>query len=220
MDDGAGHPYVLTNLAMPGLVKIGCTAGSVQDRIRELGAATGVPLPVECHFAARVPDMFAKERTLHQLFGDQRVNPKREFFRIAPEKIVLAISMGSFTEVTPGKLVSDPAEDRALERAIEADTKRRSATNLAAIGILPGAQLTLSRDETIVAIVRADNKVDFAGRTMSLSAAALEALHRLGYTLSAASGSDYWMHDGDTLAEIRLRKEAESVSEPETGSTE
>lgn len=89
-----GTLYVLTNPVMPGLVKIGCTIGSVEDRIKEISAATGVPVAFHCHFAAEVDDMAAKERTLHQLFSDKRINPKREFFEIGPEKVVLAISMG------------------------------------------------------------------------------------------------------------------------------
>ena len=198
---------------MPGLVKIGCTRGSVQDRISDLSGASGVPLAFECHFAAEVENMAAKERTLHQLFGDQRPNPKREFFSVAPEKIVLAISMGSFKEVTPGKPRMDVEEEKAFEKAVQSDRKKRSAISLVAIGILPGTRLSLSRDESIYATVVDGNKVEFDGQIMSLSAAALLALHSLGYQTPAASGSDYWMVDGDTLDEIRIRKEAQKFEE-------
>jgi hypothetical protein len=37
--------YVLTNEAMPGLVKIGLTTDSLESRILQLSSATGVPLP-------------------------------------------------------------------------------------------------------------------------------------------------------------------------------
>ena len=93
MED-SGILYVLTNPFMPGLVKVGCTTGSVEDRIYDLSSFTGVPVAFQCHFAARVTDMATKEKTLHQLFSDKRVNPKREFFEVAPEKVVLAIRMG------------------------------------------------------------------------------------------------------------------------------
>jgi hypothetical protein len=49
--------YVLTNEAMPGLVKIGRTTDGVEARISQLSVATGVPLPFECYYAAEVPDM-------------------------------------------------------------------------------------------------------------------------------------------------------------------
>jgi len=207
MED-SGILYVLTNPFMPGLVKIGCTTGPVEDRIKALSSATGIPVAFQCHFAAQVDSMAAKEKTLHQLFSDKRVNPNREFFQVAPEKIVLAISMGRFTEVTPGKVDIPKEEEQALERAEEAETKRRSRINLDAIGIKPGTVLTLSRNEDVHATVVGGNRVEYEGQIMSLSASALDALHRLGYKSGAASGSDYWMYDGKTLDEIRIAMES------------
>ena len=46
--------YVLTNEAMPGLVKIGLTADTVEARLTQLSSHTGVPLAFECYFAAEV----------------------------------------------------------------------------------------------------------------------------------------------------------------------
>src|SRR5438132_10801448 len=77
--------YVLTNEAMPGIVKIGFTAqDDVEARLTQLSSHAGVPLPFECYFAAEVQigDGLRIEKTLHQLFGEYRVNPKREFFRV------------------------------------------------------------------------------------------------------------------------------------------
>jgi len=209
----SGILYVLTNPVMPGLVKIGCTTGKVEDRIRDVSAATGVPVAFHCHFAARVDDMAAKEKTLHQLFSDKRLNPKREFFEVAPEKVVLAIRMGPFSEETPGKVDIPLEEEKALEKAEEADSKRRSNIKLEEIGIPVGAQLTLSRGEDVHATVVSGNRVEYEGDVMSLSKAAVSALHKLGYKTPAASGSDYWMYDGRTLDEVRIAKEAESVGE-------
>jgi hypothetical protein len=106
--------YVLTNEAMPGLIKIGRTADSVQARLTTLSSSTAVPLAFECYFAAEVEDGFRLEKTLHSLFSEHRVNPKREFFRLDPEKVVLAISIGKFQEVTPGVAQVEPEEQDAL----------------------------------------------------------------------------------------------------------
>ena len=76
--------YVLTNEAMPGLVKIGFTDSDVESRMTDLSRASGVPLPFECYFAAEVIDATKLEKTLHQFFAEVRVNPKREFFKIDP----------------------------------------------------------------------------------------------------------------------------------------
>ena len=77
---------------------------------------------------------------------------------------------------------------------------------------MPGAVLTLSRDEDVHSTVVGGNRVEYEGQIMSLSASALAALHKLGYTSGAASGSDYWMYEGKTLDEIRIAKEAEQES--------
>lgn len=201
--------YVLTNEAMPGLVKIGLTNESVGARMTQLSTASGVPLPFECYFAAEVADAEKLEKTLHQLFSEVRVNPKREFFRIDPEKVVLAISIGKFTEVTPGSADVDKEEKEALEK-IKA---RRPRIRLEAIGIKPGAVLNFSRDESVVATVVEDGKVDLEGEIMSPSAAALKVLKRMGYKTPTASGSEYWMFDGELLDERRRRIEAEQFDE-------
>lgn len=205
--------YVLTNEAMPGLVKIGLTTDTVESRISNLSSNTGVPLPFECHFAAEIPEevnLLKLEKTLHQLFAEHRINPKREFFKVEPEKVVLALSIGTFKEVTPGKADIDPVEVQAMEKAKE---QRRSRINLAALGIQAGDILVLSRDETITAAVLDGGKVSFKGEPMSLSAAALKALQGMGYKSTSVSGSDYWMFDGELLDERRVRLEAKQFEE-------
>jgi hypothetical protein len=202
--------YILTNEAMPGLVKIGLTTGeSIESRIAQLSGATGIPLPFECYFAAEVKDCDRLEKTLHQLFSESRINPKREFFKVDPEKVVLAISIGEFKEVTPGATEIDKEDQEALAKA----KARRPNIKLEALGIKPGDVLTCSRDEKITATVVVGNKVDFNGEVLSLSAAALKALHSLGYSTPAVSGPWYWMFEGELLDERRQRIEAEKFDD-------
>lgn len=204
--------YLLTNEAMPNLVKIGRTGDSVAARIAALSSSSGVPLPFECHFAAEVKDCAKLEKTLHQLFADVRTNPKREFFKVDPERVVLAISIGEFTEITPGVIAIDPDEQQALEKA----KARRPKINLEALGILPGALLTFSRDENVTATVVENGKILYQGEVLSLSAAALKILHAIGYKTPSASGSDYWMFDGEILDERRRNMEASQFNGPAT----
>ena len=204
--------YVLVNEAMPGLVKIGLTTDNVESRISQLSMHSGIPLPFECYFAAEVKDCAKLEKTLHQLFSEYRINPKREFFKIDPEKVVLAISIGEFKEITPGAVEIDKEEQQALAKA----KARRPRIKLEALGIKSGDILTCSRDENITAAVVDGGKVDFQGEILSLSAAALKALHSLGYSTPAASGSDYWMFEGELLDERRNRMEAEQFDEMPT----
>ena len=201
--------YVLTNEGMPELIKIGLTAGNLEDRISQLSSHSGVPFPFECYYAAEVDDCQKLEKTLHQLFSEMRVNPKREFFKLDPEKVVLALSIGGFKEISVGDVKVDTAEKAALEKA----KAKRPKLKLSAIEIKPGDILVLSRDEDITAEVVDNNKVQFNGEVMSLSAAALAALHSLGYTTPSASGPGYWMFDGELLDERRRRMEAEQFED-------
>ena len=207
--------YILTNEAMPGFVKIGLTTDSVESRIAQLSSATGVPLPFECYFAAQVNDCTKLEKTLHKLFSECRINPKREFFEIDPEKVVLAISIGDFTEVTPGLAQVDDIEQVALEKV----KARRPNLRLDAIGIKVGHVLIFSRDDSITAMVVENGKVNFEGEVLSLSAAALRILHRLGYKTPSASGSEHWIFDGELLDERRRRFEAEQFDEKPVSDT-
>jgi hypothetical protein len=102
--------YVLINPAMPGLVKIGKTTQEEVDlRMKQL-FSTGVPVPFQCVFACRVPDASVVERALHHAFGQTRINPTREFFRIEPERVVSILQLLHVEEVT-----------EQLERSIESD---------------------------------------------------------------------------------------------------
>ena len=58
-----GIVYVLTNPAMPKMVKIGKTGREVEARLNDL-YTTGVPLPFECAYAAKVADMDKVEKAL------------------------------------------------------------------------------------------------------------------------------------------------------------
>ena len=201
--------YVLTNEGMPDLVKIGLTTGSVEARITQLSSHSGVPFPFECYYAAEVDDCAKLEKTLHQLFSEVRVNPKREFFKLDPEKVVLALSIGGFKEITIGETDIDKDEKVALEKA----KARRPRLKLSALEIRLGDILVLSRDEDITAEVVENGNVNFNGEVMSLSAAALKALHSLGYTTPSASGPGYWMFEGELLDERRRRMEAEQFED-------
>ena len=95
--------YVLTNRAMPGIVKIGMTdRDDVKLRMAEL-YSTGVPLPFECAAALEVADQQASrvEDALHAAFGPHRINASREFFRIDPDQAEALLEILPGRDVTP-----------------------------------------------------------------------------------------------------------------------
>jgi hypothetical protein len=198
--------YVLVNEAMPGLLKIGRTTDELESRIDSLSRHSGVPLPFECYFAAEVPNAESLERKLHQLFAENRINAKREFFNVDPERVIIAITIGQFKEITPGKSNVAPEEQLALENA----RARRPNIKLEALGIKSGDVLVFSRDEFITATVVEGGRLDLKGEILSPSAAALKILHSLGYSCPTANGYAYWMFQGELITERRARIEAEA----------
>lgn len=79
-----GYVYILSNAAMPGLVKIGRTTRSVEGRAMEL-YQTGVPMPFVVEHSVLSPDCIALERIMHDMMPDLRVGAGREFFRCSME---------------------------------------------------------------------------------------------------------------------------------------
>jgi hypothetical protein len=79
-----GYVYILTNGAMPGLVKVGMTLGEVDARAAQLHT-TGVPMPFEVYDSFLCPDAAAVEAQVHSLMMDFRVSGNREFFKCEPK---------------------------------------------------------------------------------------------------------------------------------------
>ncbi len=195
--------YVLTNETMPGYVKIGKTNTNLEQRVRELSASTSVPLPFTVFYACTVKDAHFVEHQLHDAFDDNRINPKREFFRVAPERVVAALKLAEIENITPKKDFVESEED---QEALNAARKIRSKFNFEIVKIPVGAELYFSRDENIKAKVvdtHAANSIEHDGKKTSLSHSAQKIL---GYQYGVA-GTDYWMFDGETLDERRRRME-------------
>ena len=198
--------YILTNEAMPGLIKIGRTSSSVAQRMRELDGS-GIPLPFQCYYAARVENALFVETRLHKSFGDFRVRANREFFRLDPFRAQSALELAALEDVTPrGDVVETEADEEAIVRA----SRRRSVFRFSQVGIGAGAVLVFSRDQNVTAIVINDRDIEFEGQVTSLSTSAYTIVRRLGYNWSAVAGPDYWIYEGETLSERRRRFEDES----------
>jgi hypothetical protein len=80
-----GFVYVLSNPAFPGLLKIGFTTRSIEERIAELNCSTSVPAPFEVvgYYSCENPQK--DERTVHLALDCCRA-PGKEFFAIKPQQ--------------------------------------------------------------------------------------------------------------------------------------
>jgi len=204
------YVYVLTNEAMPGIVKIGMTTSPIESRMLQLDT-TGVPLPFECYYAARVKDQKRVEKALHEAFGDHRVRKSREFFRLDPYKAKVILELVAEEEVTPkADVVADASDEEALVEA----RKRRTKFTFSSAGVPVGATLVFSKGDGYTATVLDDSRIDFRGEVTSLSASAAAIMKELGYTWVATQGPAFWLYDGETLKDRRhAREEPEETGE-------
>ncbi len=190
--------YILINEAMPGYVKIGRTSANLEQRIRELSASSSIPIPFTCFYACTVKDAQFVEHQLHDAFDNNRINPKREFFQIAPDRVVSALKLAEIENITPKK---DFVENREDRQALIKARKIRDKFDFSMAKIPIGAELVFSRDENIKAKVLDNHSVEYGGKKTSLSSSAQKIL---GYDYKVA-GTLYWMYEGETLDERRKR---------------
>lgn len=199
-NENEGYVYILSNAAMPDYVKIGMTQQEdVAFRIKQLDN-TSVPVPFELVFAARVPDCRKLERTLHFVFGEKRSRRNREFFTINPDLAKAIIELVAVDELELSD--EDQAIDSREREEISELKTRREVRTFESLNIPIGSELTFLKDENLTCTVIEPRKVLFQGEPMSPSAAALRAVHQMGYSWKAVSGMDYWQYKGVRLCEI------------------
>jgi hypothetical protein len=189
--------YILTNECMPGLIKIGFTSTSIEQRTKEL-YSPGVPYPFECFYAAVVTNGRAIEKKLHYAFSDHRVPTGKEFFRIDKEKVKAILELIAIENMTP------PINPEVTEEMKEF-VARRPPFRFSFAQIAPGAELCFVSDEQITCKVIDDKSIEFEGQITSLSAAASEILNRFGRKTTQVQGPIYWLYEGETLEERRRR---------------
>ncbi len=190
--------YILINEAMPGLVKIGRTTTSVQQRMSELNQPSGIPLPFTCYYAARVQDSVIVEKKLHDIFEDKRLRQKREFFAVSPGKAQTALELAALEDVTPREeIIDDFPEDAA--RGLEREIGRRNLPTFEQYKIPVGSILTFTKDSSVTAEVVGERTIYFQGSETTMSAAALIALRAMGYNWKSAHGAAYWEYEDETI---------------------
>ncbi|MFN5422498.1 MAG: GIY-YIG nuclease family protein [bacterium] len=194
-----GIIYILSNPAMPGIIKIGkTTKEDVKLRMKEL-YSSGVPLPFECVYAAKVNNLDAVERALQTAFSPNRLNPKREFFEIETSQAIAIIKLLELENVSP--LVDQEANliDHAELEAAKAYAQKRPRMNFEEMGIPIGSQLIFNNNAEI-AIVTSDRMVSFRNEETSLTNATRMALGE-NYAYNVAPGP-YWSFNGRKLRDI------------------
>ncbi len=193
-----GIVYILTNPAMPNMIKIGMSnAEDVKMRMAQL-YTSGVPLPFECVYAARVPNCEKVEKALHIAFGPARVNPKREFFEIDAAQAMAIIRLMEVEDVTP-RVAAEAEKVGEIDREAGENyaRKRRPRFNFNEMGIPEGSELVNVTNGEVVTVI-SNRTVRFRGEEDSLTNATRVILDN-GYHVAPGP---YWTYNGRRLRDI------------------
>jgi hypothetical protein len=194
-----GIIYILTNPIMPGIIKIGkTTQEDVKVRMAQL-YSTGVPVPFDCEYAAKVNNIDEVERALHTAFGPDRVNPKREFFEIEANQAITIIKLLEIENVSP--LVEQEANviDEVELDAGRVYAQKRPKMNFIEMNIPIGSELIFNNNGEVATVV-SEKTVTFRDEETSLTNATRQALGE-GYAYNVAPGP-YWRFNGRKLRDI------------------
>ncbi len=192
-----GIVYVLTNPAMPGIVKIGKTSrGSVDARLNEL-YSTGVPVPFECAFAGRVEDESKVEKAFHLAFGPYRLNPKREFFQIEAEQAIALLELMISEDVTPTLQEEADKVDTEAKAGSDKLKARRPTQNFFEMGIPEGSVLQFTQSEETCTVLNG-RRITYKDEETSLTALTKQLLG----TDRPLQPSPYWQFNGRRLTDI------------------
>lgn len=190
--------YVLSNESMPNIVKIGkTTQKDVEQRMSQL-YSTGVPTPFRCEYAVEVKDCHKTEQALHIAFDPYRINPKREFFKIAAEQAIAILKLLGNKDMTPNvenQLNSNVSE---VEKNSVKKLYRKPPMDYSVMNIPLGSKLVYINDESIKVEIISNKKVLYNNKEMGLTKANM-LVQDLDYNIQP---SPYWTYEGRVLKEI------------------
>lgn len=80
--EGKEFIYVLENVSMPGIYKIGYTKGDPVKRAKQISSSTGVATDFTVAYSFNCFNGLQLEGEIHNLLSTYRINKRREFFEI------------------------------------------------------------------------------------------------------------------------------------------
>ena len=194
----SGIVYILTNQAMPGLVKIGMTTNNdVKERMNEL-FTTGVPAPFHCVKAVKSVKHKEVEKALHKALRKNRYHSNREFYEIEADHLSDLLDELGDKDVTPKPDVVAEAAGSHTSKRSKKHSQKRSYFNFRDMKIPDGAFLfAVGYDE--VAEVIGKRKVKFRGKEMYLSSATVDLLD---VEKRVVDFTDHWRYNGKIVSSI------------------
>ena len=121
-----GYIYALINHSMPGVVRVGMTTRSPEERAVELSPPTGAPFIVA--FDVLLHDAAAGEAMLLERLGDGTEGESREFFETPLREVIRSMLIIRDQMASSGMLRSAPTvPDPAPAEVIQLSPSPRSA---------------------------------------------------------------------------------------------
>lgn len=127
--EATGYLYCFSNRTMPGVLKIGMTEREPQQRLKEANTSDTwrPPTPYVLEFAKKVKNPKYKETLLHTLLSQytERINPKREFFRVSSEEVNAFFNLmdGDYIVPNSGEETVDDYSDDDTDELAEGDAE-------------------------------------------------------------------------------------------------
>lgn len=114
-----GYVYCLTIPRMPGVVKIGYTTKTMEQRMRDLDN-TSVVEPFQIYYAGRVRNPLSVEKKIHEIYREWRIRPNREYFEVDADQVKRVIQLAEVAgmgadEERPSEVSDDANEESILE---------------------------------------------------------------------------------------------------------
>ena len=182
------YVYILINPSMKGLLKIGMTNRSPEDRALELSGSTNMPTPFSVAYDEIVPDGYLAEKIIHEELARKgfRVSDSREFFSI-PLKTAIQV-------------VSQVAEQLRNESGLDVSPAESGDENLGEFYFLKGLKELNGSHDTLQ-----DHKAAYASFTNAANFNVVESyfylshMHILGLGVpqSADAALSYLKKGGD-----------------------
>jgi hypothetical protein len=176
--------YIITNISMPGICKVGVTK-NMERRLKNLNK-TGSPTRFQLYEKFELENVEILEQKILQHFAKERINRKREFLQIHPEKIC--------DFITDNKNIK-PEKDKEIK------------SKFTKLGIKEGEKLKFKEGEeiyqNIVAKVGKGNVIHYNNKETSLSKSAQKILaEKFEKKWKAVQGTIFWTYKGKTIREL------------------
>ncbi len=173
--------YVITNISMPNLCKVGIT-DNIQRRLKDLNS-TNVPTRFQVYEIFETNNVELLEQEVLTHFTEKRLNKKKEFIEEHPERVC------EFIRENKDKIKLEKETKSKFDKA----------------GIPAGSELYFIYGDIfkdIKAVVLKNGKILFDGKETSLSASAQKILaKRFDRKWRAVQGTVFWTFNGKIIKE-------------------